>query len=116
MNTHAETIVLAVIFAVGTAGAPCVAGAGGPMPGVGSLQVWEGANVSPQGGMPPPVVKGELLQIDGPMYVVKDRTGREFHFLLDERTLMNAHPKVGDMIKANIEPQGYAYSINLAGN
>jgi len=116
MNTHAETIVLAVVFAVGTAGAPYVAGAGGPMPGVGSLHVGEGVNASPQGGTPPPVVKGELLKIDGPMYVVKDRTGREIRFLLDERTLMNAHPKVGDMIKADIEPQGYAYSINMAGN
>lgn len=109
MNKHAETIVLAVVLAVGTAGAPGVAGASGVM------HVGEGVATS-QSGLPPPEVKGELLKIDGPMYVVKDRAGREIHFLLDERTRMNARPKVGDTISATVEPQGYAYSITTAGN
>lgn len=115
MNKHAETIVLAVVFVAGTVGAPGVAGASGSMQGVGPLHIWEGANTSLQSGMTPPEVKGELLKIDGPMYVVKDRSGREIRFLLDERTHMNAHPRVGDTISADVEPQGYAYSIDMAG-
>jgi len=116
MKKHAETIVLAVVFAVGTAGAPGVAGASGSMPGVGTPRIWEGANnTSLKSGVPPPKVKGELRRIDGPMYVVKDHAGREIRFLRDERTRMDVNPKVGDTIIADLEPQGYAYSISMAG-
>jgi hypothetical protein len=30
--------------------------------------------------------------------------------------MMNANPKVGDKIRTHVEPQGYAYSINLTSD
>jgi hypothetical protein len=114
MNTQVGAIVVSMLFAVGTAGASYAADTTSPMHGSDPLKVMEGTNTAPQGGMPPPVVTGQLLKIDGNIYVVKDRWGKEIHFQLDERTRMNARPKVGDQIMAKVEPQGYAYSINKA--
>jgi hypothetical protein len=47
---------------------------------------------------------------------VKDQSGKEPRIQLDERTVMNAKPKVGDKIRADVKPQGSAYSINLASD
>ena len=116
MNTQAGAIVISILFAVGTAGASYAADTTGPLQGSDPLKVREGVNASPEGGMPPEVVTGELLTIDGKNYIVKDRSGKKVHFQLDERTLMNARPKVGDQIRAKVEPQGYAYSINMASD
>ena len=111
MNKQTGVIVLSVLVAAGMA-----AGANAAVPDPGPLNVREGVNVSPRGGMPPSVVKGELLRIDGKDYVVKDQLGQEIRFQLDERTRMDAYPKIGDRISANVEPQGYAYSIDRAGH
>jgi hypothetical protein len=79
-------------------------------------QVKEGTNATPEGGIPRATVTGELLKINGKDYVVKDQSGKEVHFQIDERTRMNAQPKVGDKIRAKVEPQGYAYSVNMASD
>jgi hypothetical protein len=61
------------------------------------------------------VVTGELLKIEGTNYTVKDLSGKEVRFQIDpSRTMMNTQPKVGDKIRANVEPQGYAFSIDRA--
>ena len=128
MNKQAGAIVVSILFAVGTAAASYAAGASEPLQGSDTdlrgpttagpdrLKVKEGATATPEGGTPRSVVTGELLKIDGKDYVVKDQSGKEVHFQIDERTMMNAHPKVGDKISAKVEPQGYAYSINLASD
>lgn len=130
MNKQAGAIVVSILFAVGTAGAsyaadttrpmkgsdPGAAEAAKPMTPSDPMKVREGSNVTPQGGAPDRVVTGELLKIDGKNYVVKDQSGKEVHFQLDERTHMNARPNVGDQIRAQVAPQGYAYSINMASD
>ncbi len=128
MNRTAEGIIVSILFALGMAadGAnasdsmkgsdPGAAEAAMPMKPSDPKNVKEGANVTPDGGIPPSVLTGELLKVDGKEYVVKDQSGKQVHFQIDERTMMNAHPKVGDKIRAKLEPQGYAYSINLAND
>jgi len=129
MNKQAGAIVISILFAVGTAAPSYAADARGPSkgsdPGAGEAakpkasdpkKVKEGGNVAPEGGIPPSVLTGELRKIDGKDYVVKDQSGKEVHFQIDERTMMNANPKVGDKIMAKLMPQGYAYSVNLASD
>lgn len=142
MNKQAGAIVISILFAVGTAGASYAAeptdpmkpsdpkkaqeGLKSPDPGTAETaqpkkpsdpkKVPEGASVIPEGGIPPAVVTGELLKIDGKNYVVKDPSGKEVSIQLDERTRMNAKPKVGDKIRVEVEPQGYAYSVTMASD
>jgi uncharacterized protein YdeI (BOF family) len=142
MNKQVGAIVVSILFAVGTAVAayaadttdpmkgsdpkkvqegvkgsdPGAAEAAKPMKPSDPKEVKEGVNATPEGGTPRSVVTGELLKIDGKDYVVKDQSGKEVRFQIDERTRMNANPKVGDKIRAKVEPQGYAYSINLASD
>lgn len=120
MNKQAGAIVVSILFAVGTAAASYAADATKPMKDSDPLKVNEGANTAPQGGVPAEMVTGELLKIDGKNYVVKDKSGKEVHFQIDERTMIDANvahrPKVGDQIRAKVEPQGYAYSVNLASD
>ena len=116
MNKQAGAIVVSILFAAGTAVAAYAADASAPVQGSKSPIVKEGANATPEGGTARSVVTGEVLKIDGKDYLVKDQSGKEVHFQLDERTLMNATPKVGDKIMAKVEPQGNAYSINLASD
>ena len=100
MNKHTGAIVLSILFAVGTAGAAYAA----------SL---EGANAVPSKGLVPRTVTGELTKIVGDTYTMKDLSGKEINFKIDEaRTMMNTHPVVGDKIMAEVQAQGYAYSIN----
>jgi hypothetical protein len=119
MNKQTGAIVFSILFAVGIAGFSYAAGASDP-PGTSAPQSsnpkvgGEGANVAPSSGFPARVVTGELLKIDGINYTVKDLSGKEVRFQIDPgRTMMNAHPKVGDKIRVDVEPQGYAYSIDL---
>jgi hypothetical protein len=78
-------------------------------------KVTEGSNAVPEGGVPPQKVSGKLVKIDGKNYVVTDDKGKEVTFMIDERTKMDGEKaKVGDMVRAQITPQGYAFSVNLA--
>ena len=112
MNKQAGAIVLSILFAVGTAGAAYAAGASEPQ-GSNFKKGLEGANAIPPGALLAGMVKGELTKIDGNYYTVKDQSGKVVNFQIDQsRTMMNTHPIVGDKIMAEVEPQGYAYSIN----
>ena len=117
MSKQTGAVVFSILFAMGIAG--CAAGTSDP-PGTSAPQSsnpkvgGEGANVAPSSGMPARVVTGELLKIDGINYTMKDQSGKEVHFQIDpSRTMMNTQPKVGDKIRVDVEPQGYAYSIDL---
>jgi hypothetical protein len=114
MNKQAGAIVVSILFAVGAAGTSYAADTTGLSPTFDPMKVREGSNAAPEGGAPARVVTGELLRIEGTTYFVQDQSGKEVRIQLDERTRMNAQPKVGDQIRAQVEPQGYAYSINLA--
>ena len=116
MNKQAGAIVVSILFAAGTAVAAYAADASPPVQDSKAPIVKEGAKATPEGGAPHSVVTGELLKIDGKDYLVKDQSGKEVKIQLDEKTLMNAQPKVGDKIMAKVEPQGNAYSINLASD
>ena len=125
-------IVVSILFAVGTAAVSYAADttkptkssdaaeAAKPMKPSDPLKVKEGTNNAPEGGIPAEVVTGKLLKIDGKNYVVKDQSGKEVHFQTDERTMVDANvahrPKVGDQIRAEVMPQGYAYSIHSASD
>ena len=114
MNKQTGAIVFSILFAVGIAGFSYAADTSAPQssnPKVGG----EGANVAPSSGTPAGVVTGELLKIDGINYTMKDQSGKEVRFQIDpSRTMMNIQPKVGDKIRADVQPEGYAYSIDLA--
>jgi uncharacterized protein YdeI (BOF family) len=69
---------------------------------------------TPDSGTPSPVIEGEVLKVDREYYMVKDLSGKEVKIQLDERTNVTGSPKVGDNIIAQMEPQGYAYSIKRA--
>ena len=100
MNKQTSAVVLSILFAVGSTGASYAA----------SL---EGANSVPSKGLLPRTVTGELTKIDGDTYTMKEISGKVIHFQVDQsRTMMNTHPIVGDKLMAEMEPQGYAYSIN----
>jgi hypothetical protein len=114
MNKQAGAIVVSILFAVVTAGASYAAETTGPLKPSDPMKVPEGSNVAPDGGTPRSVVTGELLKINGQYYVVKDQSGKDVHFQIDERTRMSTQPKVGDQIRVQVEPQGYASSINMA--
>ena len=122
MNKQAGAIVVSILFAAGTAVAAYAADASPPVQDSKTpivkegAKVKEGATAAPEGGAVRTVVTGEVLKIDGKDYLVKDQSGKEVKIQLDEKTLMNANPKVGDKIMAKVEPKGNAYSINLASD
>jgi len=115
MTKQAGAIVVSILFAVGTVAASYAADASAPVQGSHSQNLKVGANATPEGGTPGSVVTGELLKIDGINYTMKDQSGKEVRFQIDpSRTMMNIQPKVGDKIRADVQPEGYAYSIDLA--
>jgi len=116
MTKQAGVIVVSILFAVGTVAASYAADASAPVQGSHSQNLKVGANATPEGGTPRSVLTGELVKIDGRYYVVKDQSGKEPRIQLNERTMMNADPKVGDKTRAQVKPQGHAYPINLASD
>jgi hypothetical protein len=54
-------------------------------------------------------VHGEILQIDGPYYTVKDQSGREVRLHVDGSTtkMDEAALQVGDRIAADVTPKGH---------
>jgi predicted AAA+ superfamily ATPase len=67
------------------------------------------------GAISPALVKGEVSKIDGEVYSVKDRTGKEVKFSLekDMKAKLERPLKVGDQIEAQLTPEGFAKSINV---
>jgi hypothetical protein len=53
-------------------------------------------------------VHGEILQIDGPYYTVKEQSGREVRLHVDGTTTkMDEALQVGDRIAADVTPKGH---------
>lgn len=53
------------------------------------------------------VVSGEVVRVDGAMYVVKEKGGKEVRLQTDERTEKSPIKK-GDRISANVDDQNHA--------
>jgi len=67
-------------------------------------------------------VQGELVNIDGAFYVIKDASGKEIRLHVDKNTTkldkdrakMDREFKVGDTVEARMNPDGHASSIQMA--
>jgi hypothetical protein len=62
-------------------------------------------------------VTGEILNINGEFYVIRDRTGQEVRLHVDDKTdrLDHAVLQIGDPILAYVTPEGHATSIKNLG-
>ena len=62
-------------------------------------------------------IAGEILHIEGNIYIVKDRSGEEVRLHVDDKTdrLDHAVLQVGDPIRAYVTPEGHATSIKNLG-
>ena len=56
-------------------------------------------------------LQGEVLKIDGDRYMVRDISGNNVSFRIDERTKMEVTPKVGDKIEALVTEGGQARNV-----
>jgi hypothetical protein len=61
-----------------------------------------------------PWVKGELLQIEGEYYVLKDAEGKDVRVHVDKGTKMDAAVHVGDIVEVNRTLPGHALEIRKA--
>ena len=65
------------------------------------------------------VVRGRVLKIDGQMYLIKERSGKEVQLRVDKQTqkgqvnLKDEPFKIGDRVEAYMTPDGHAFSISL---
>jgi hypothetical protein len=64
-----------------------------------------------EGSQNAPTVKGELLQIQGEFYTVKDASGNEIRLHVNKDTKMDSAFKVGDRIEAERTSSGHALSM-----
>ena len=60
-------------------------------------------------------VRGELLKIDGDLYVVKEANGKEVKVQVDKETRIEPSLKPGDRVEVKVMPQGNIWSIKKEG-
>jgi uncharacterized protein YdeI (BOF family) len=56
-------------------------------------------------------LQGEVLKIDGDRYFVRDVSGNNVSFRINERTKMEVTPQVGDKIEALVTEGGQARNV-----
>jgi uncharacterized protein YjbJ (UPF0337 family) len=56
-------------------------------------------------------VNGNLLKIDGEIYMVKDNAGREIHLYADKTTALDSAIKFGDKVEAQVTEKTHAVSM-----
>jgi translation initiation factor IF-1 len=59
------------------------------------------------------VVQGDVLNIEGSEYVLKDMTGHEIRLRVDASTRLRDRIKVGDKVEAQTTADGRAVSIRV---
>ncbi len=89
----------------------CATGSGEPSDKASGMRQGGTASVS---DAPSRIVKGQVLQIEGSAYVVRERQGREVRLAVDQDTRMEHTPKVGDQIIAQVAEDGRTRSIRSA--
>jgi exosome complex RNA-binding protein Csl4 len=62
----------------------------------------------------PQSIRGDLLKIEGDVYVVKEMSGKETRMHVDKTTKLDGSFKTGDEIEAQVTDKGHAFSINHA--
>ena len=60
------------------------------------------------------VVRGDVLNIEGDTYTIKDVTGHEVHLKVDGQTQHEDRIKVGDKVEAQVSTEGHALTIRIA--
>ena len=58
-------------------------------------------------------IKGELLRVDNAHYFVKDKDGTEVQLHTDKTTKMKGKIRKGDQVKATVNDQNHALSIQV---
>jgi hypothetical protein len=56
-------------------------------------------------------VKGDILDIEGEYFIIKDVTGHDMRLHVDKSTKTDGVPKVGEKIQAHVTKEGHATSI-----
>ncbi len=69
--------------------------------------------VSGESATPAQIVKGDVLDMDGEFYMVKDISGHEMRLHVSKDTKMEDRIKVGDKIEAQVTSEGHAKSIRI---
>jgi hypothetical protein len=60
-------------------------------------------------------ISGEILRVQGELYVVKDEKGKEVKLHVDHSTQKSGELKEGDKIEAEITTKGHAVSVKKTG-
>jgi len=60
------------------------------------------------------IVHGDVLNIEGDTYTIKDVTGHEVHLRIDAQTRQEDRIKVGDKVEAQVSSDGRAQTIRIA--
>jgi hypothetical protein len=81
--------------------------------GLTTAAVVQSAPTSKEGG---PVVKGTLLEIDGPFYVFMDSTGKEQRGYVDKSTMIIGDVQPGSKVIAVVTKEGHASAIREGGS
>ena len=63
---------------------------------------------------PSKIIRGELVKIEGPYYVIRDGEGREVRLHVSKDTELSGSFKPGDQIEAHASPMEHAMSIKAA--
>ena len=90
----------------------CATGAGEPSDKASGMR--QGGTASELPDAKSRIVRGQVLQIEGSAYVVRERQGREVRLPVDQDTRMEHTPKVGDQIIAQVAEDGRTRSIRSA--
>ncbi|HZS11198.1 MAG TPA: hypothetical protein VFA38_03040 [Nitrospirales bacterium] len=80
-----------------------------------ALSLWMGIGASPASSDPTSgggVVVGDVLNIEGGEYILKDISGHEIHLRVDQSTELRDRIKVGDKVEARAT-QGHADSMRV---
>jgi uncharacterized protein YdeI (BOF family) len=59
-------------------------------------------------------IEGEILRVQGDIYVVKDSTGAEVSLHVDDSTQKSGRLEEGDRIEAEVTADGHALSVKKA--
>lgn len=57
------------------------------------------------------VLQGQLLKIDGDLYIVKDAGGKEVRLRVSKSTVLDTRIKVGDKIDVQMSADGHAATL-----
>jgi uncharacterized protein YdeI (BOF family) len=60
------------------------------------------------------VIRGDVLNIEGDTYIIKDVTGHEVNLRVDAQTQHEDRIKVGDKVEAQVSSDGHAQTIRIA--